>query len=88
MFIKTNQSFVLDVAIPFGPNIKYQNYTKEPNIKDFLTLKNILEILKSLECAMYQNSFMPVVIINKIVSLSNIPSKKILEVFSKEILEK
>ncbi|WP_104706008.1 DNA double-strand break repair nuclease NurA, partial [Helicobacter suis] len=88
MFIKTNQSFVLDVAIPFGPNIKYQDYIKKPNIKDFLTLKDILETLKSLECDMYQNSFMPIVMANKKVSLSNIPSKKILEVFSKEMLEK
>lgn len=82
-----NLSFVLDVAVPFDENVKYKDYIKSPNINDFLSLKSVLGALFELECNLYPMSFIPIAIINKIISLSNVPSKKILTIFSKEALQ-
>ena len=88
MFVKVdrNLSFLLNVVVPFGENIQYKEYIKQPNISDFLNLKDILEILVKIKCDMYDKSFIPVAMINKLVSLSNIPSKKLLTIFSKDIV--
>ena len=83
-----NLSFVLDVAVPFGLNDSYKQYINNPKITDFLCLKSVLEILFRLKCDLYQNStpmaFVPIALINKLVSISNVPSKKILTIFSKD----
>lgn len=48
----------------------------------------MLNILFKLKCDLYQNSapmaFVPIALINKLVSISNVPSKKILTIFSKD----
>lgn len=89
MFVKKNSDlcFVLDVAIPFGIESNYEEYIQNPNLDDFLNLQNILHILLSLKCDLYDSSFIPVAVINKLISLSNIPSKKILSIFTKDILK-
>lgn len=93
MFVKKdeNLSFVLDVAVPFGLDTAYKDYIKSPKISDFLCLKSILEILFKLKCDLYQNSapmaFVPIALINKLVSISNIPSRKILTIFSKDKIQ-
>ena len=78
MFVRKEKelSFVLDVA----------DYIKQPKIEDFLSLNNILEVLFRLKCDLYEKSFIPIAMVNKLVSLSNIPSKKILTIFSQEKL--
>lgn len=88
MFVRKekNLSFVLDVAIPFGENIKYRDYIKQPKFEDFLSLKSILEVLFQLKCDLYEKSFIPIAMVNKLVSLSNVPSKKILTMFSRDKL--
>ncbi|NDJ27821.1 DNA double-strand break repair nuclease NurA [Campylobacter sp. MIT 19-121] len=88
MFVKKdkNTSFVLDVALPFGIRVKYEDYIKNPSFDDFLCLKEILEVLFQLECNLYKNSFIPTTMINRFVSLSNIPGKKILTMFSKALM--
>ncbi|TLD86187.1 DNA double-strand break repair nuclease NurA [Helicobacter sp. MIT 05-5294] len=88
MFVRKEKelSFVLDVAIPFDESVKYKDYIKQPKIEDFLSLKNILEILFQLKCDLYDKSFIPIAMVNKLVSLSNIPSKKILTIFSRDKL--
>ncbi|WP_240451781.1 DNA double-strand break repair nuclease NurA [Helicobacter sp. L8] len=83
MLVKSDRAFVLDVAIPFGLDMAYQQYLENPRIGDFLTLKNILEILKDLKCDLYQQSFIPIVMLNKLVSIANIPAQRILKSFSK-----
>ncbi|BCZ17411.1 hypothetical protein NHP190003_06930 [Helicobacter sp. NHP19-003] len=88
MFVKSDRAFVLDVAIPFGLHKQYPNYLENPHIEDFLTLKNILEILKSLRCDLYQQSFIPIVMLNKLVSISNAPGQRILKSFALEVLNK
>lgn len=88
MFVRKEKelSFVLDVAIPFDESITYKDYIKQPKIEDFPSLKNILEVLFRLKCDLYEKSFIPIAMVNKLVSLSNIPSKKILTIFSQEKL--
>ncbi|WP_120946225.1 DNA double-strand break repair nuclease NurA [Helicobacter labacensis] len=83
MLVKSDRAFVLDVAIPFGLDMAYQHYLENPRIGDFLTLKNILEVLKELKCDLYQQSFIPIVMLNKLVSISHIPGRRILKSFSK-----
>lgn len=93
MFVKKdeNLSFVLDVAVPFGLDTAYKDYIKSPKISDFLCLKSILEILFRLKCDLYQNAtpmaFVPIALINKLVSISNVPSRKILTIFSKDKIQ-
>ncbi|CCB80200.1 conserved protein [Helicobacter bizzozeronii CIII-1] len=88
MLVKSDRAFVLDIAIPFGLDIKYRHYLENPNIEDFLTLKDILEILKDLRCDMYQQSFVPVVMLNQLVSISDKPGQRILKSFSLEALNR
>ena len=93
MFVRVdeNLSFVLDVAVPFGLDTAYKDYIKSPKISDFLCLKSILEILFKLKCDLYQNSapmaFVPIALINKLISISNVPSRKILTIFSKDKIQ-
>ncbi|WP_104695718.1 DNA double-strand break repair nuclease NurA [Helicobacter salomonis] len=88
MLVKSDRAFVLNVAVPFGLDMTYQHYLENPNIEDFLALKNILEILKDLRCDMYQQSFVPVVMLNKLVSISDKPGQRILKSFSLELLDR
>lgn len=90
MLVKNDKNlcFVLDIALPFECKIEYKDYIENPKIDDFLSLKSILNILFKLKCDLYQNSsptaFVPIALINKLVSISNIPSKKILSLFAKD----
>ena len=88
MFVRKEKelSFVLDVAIPFDESIIYKDYIKQPKIEDFLSLNNILEVLFRLKCDLYEKSFIPIAMVNKLVSLSNIPSKKILTIDRKSVV--
>lgn len=88
MFVRKKKelSFVLDIVIPFDESRSYKDYIKQPNINDFLSLKSVLEVLFLLKCDLYEKSFIPIAMINKLVSLSNIPSKKILTIFSQKKL--
>ena len=86
-----NMSFVLDVAVPFGFDKDYKSYINNPKIDDFLTLKSILDILFKLKCDLYQNAtpmaFVPIAMINKLISISNVPSRKILTLFSRDKIQ-
>jgi len=60
--------------------------THEPNIKpiesDFRNLQTILTNIEKLKCDMYDNSLIPVALANKLVSLANHPSSRILQKFA------
>ncbi|MDD7704450.1 MAG: hypothetical protein SOW03_01050, partial [Campylobacter sp.] len=79
-------AFVLDISIPFGTNAQYGKYIENPNINDCLNIQNILQLLFKLKCNMYDKSFIPIAILNKLVSLSSVPGKKILTMFTKDEL--
>jgi hypothetical protein len=54
-----------------------------PSEKDIRNLHVVLEIIERMRCDMYDNALLPVALANKLVSLSDHPSAKILERFAK-----
>lgn len=59
-----------------------------PKKEDFKNIDIILTNIKKLKCDMYDNSLLPVTLVNKLVSLADHPSSIILEKFAKESMSK
>ncbi len=59
-----------------------------PKKEDFKNIDVILTNIKKLKCDMYDNSLLPITLVNKLVSLADHPSSVILEKFAKESLSK
>jgi hypothetical protein len=60
-----------------------------PRFEDLPNLQVILTNVEKLKCDMYDNALMPVALANKLISLSQYPSSKILQRFATaEILDK
>lgn len=57
-----------------------------PTYGDFLNLTEVLSVLGTLRCSMYDNALIPVALANKLVSLSEFPSSRILETFAKDAI--
>lgn len=58
-------------------------YTGAPKPEDVPHLDEILSLVGELKCSMYDNALIPVALANKLVSLSDFPSKRILGTFAK-----
>ena len=58
--------------------------TPHPIKTDFKNLDVILLNLEKLKCDMYENALFPVALVNKLVSLSDHPSSKILKKFASD----
>ena len=58
----------------------------DPKPSDFHNLHQILENIEKLRCDMYDNSLLPISVVNKLVSLSNHPSAVLLEKFARASL--
>ncbi|MGB7442530.1 MAG: hypothetical protein WA919_15810 [Coleofasciculaceae cyanobacterium] len=56
----------------------------EPKLSDLFNASNCLYHVSRLKCHMYDNALVPVALVNKLVSLADHPSKKILSVFAKD----
>ncbi len=54
-----------------------------PASSDLINFETILHNVAKLKCHMYDNALVPVALVNKLVSLSDHPSSKILRVFAK-----
>jgi hypothetical protein len=54
-----------------------------PKAADLRNMHSVLQILERLRCDMYDNALIPIALANKLVSLSDHPSGKILERFAK-----
>lgn len=54
----------------------------DPKIEKFQNLETILNSLDQLKCDMYNNSLVPIALVNHLVSLANHPSSVILEKFA------
>jgi hypothetical protein len=54
-----------------------------PTEKDIRNLNSVLQVIERMRCDMYDNALLPVALANKLVSLSDHPSAKILERFAK-----
>jgi len=55
----------------------------EPTVQDVPCLADVLTHVEQLKCDMYENALLPIALANKLVSLSAVPSSKILESFAK-----
>ena len=56
----------------------------EPNLSDYINLSIVLNNIAYLKCDLYYNSLVPVVLANKLVSLSDHPSADILKSFAQQ----
>jgi hypothetical protein len=63
-------------------------FTPKPSFDDFLNLSDVLGVLGELRCSMYDNALIPVALANRLVSLSDFPSQRILEVFARESVKR
>ena len=54
-----------------------------PTVNDIPNLYEILTHIEQLKCDMYENALLPITLANRLVSLSNIPSSKILAKFAR-----
>lgn len=62
-----------------------RTYKAEPEPSDIPYLQEILALLTELRCSMYDNALIPVALANKLVSLSEFPSQRILTTFVRQI---
>ena len=59
-----------------------------PQKECFPSIDNILSILSEMKCDMYDDSLIPISLANRLVSLSQFPSSRILNAFTKSTLSK
>lgn len=65
--------------------IPARTYTPEPKPTDIPHLHEVLALIAELRCSMYDNALIPVALANKLVSLSDFPSQRILTTFARQI---
>ena len=65
--------------------IPARSYKSEPTPADIPHLHEILALIGELRCSMYDNALIPVALANKLVSLSDFPSQRILTTFARQI---
>jgi hypothetical protein len=76
LIFKTSAGGMYVVTVPTAQLIT------SPTRRDFQNLDAILSNIEMLRCDMYDNSLIPVALANKLVSLANHPSSKILQRFA------
>jgi hypothetical protein len=59
-------------------------YTGDPNPAEIPRLDQLLSLVSELRCGMYDNALIPVALANKLVSLSDFPSQRILTNFVRQ----
>jgi hypothetical protein len=62
-------------------------FQQTPTYEQFFNLTEVLGVLGTLRCSMYDNALIPVALANKLVSLSEFPSSRILETFAKAAVQ-
>lgn len=65
--------------------IPAKKYIAEPKPSDIPHLVEVLTLIGELHCSMYDNALIPVALANKLVSLSDFPSQRILTAFARQI---
>lgn len=63
-----------------------QGFKPAPTGADFLNLTAVLSALSELRCSMYDNALIPVALANRLVSLADVPSARILETFARDVV--
>ncbi|OLE97121.1 MAG: hypothetical protein AUG75_12040 [Cyanobacteria bacterium 13_1_20CM_4_61_6] len=61
-----------------------RSYSANPKPEDLPHLNEILALIGELRCSMYDNALIPVALANKLVSLSDFPSQRILTAFARQ----
>lgn len=79
LIFKARNGSVYVVTIP----VRDENVILHPKHIDFKNLDVILLNLEKLKCDMYDNSLVPIALVNHLVSLANHPSSILLEKFAK-----
>lgn len=81
IIFKTRHNNMYVVSIPV-PKLQIA-----PSLDDIPNLNEILTHIEQLKCDMYENALLPIALANRLVSLSNIPSSKILAKFAKSTIK-
>jgi hypothetical protein len=81
IMFKTETDDVLIAVIPV------KEYKENNTADELINAETCLNTVSKLRCNMYDDSLVPVVIINKLVSIAAMPSANILEKFTKSILK-
>lgn len=76
LIFKTRGGRVYVMSLPTKEVLAY------PTLNDFENLPEILTNIEKLRCDMYDNALVPVALANKLVSLANHPSSRILQKFA------
>lgn len=64
--------------------IPARSFMADPKPSDIPHLEEVLALIAELRCSMYDNSLIPVALANKLVSLSDFPSQRILTTFAQK----
>jgi hypothetical protein len=80
LIFKTPSGGMYVVSIPTTETLTH------PQNSDFKNLHTILTNIDKLKCDMYDNALLPVALANKLVSLANVPSSRILQRFAIETM--
>ncbi len=78
LIFKTSQGGMHVISLPTN------DINPNPKASDFRNLQVALTNIEKLKCDMYDNALLPVALANKLVSLANVPSSRILQRFSKK----
>jgi hypothetical protein len=76
LIFKTQEGNMFVVSLPTKDKLAY------PKLNDFRNLEITLTNLEKLKCDMYDNALLPVALANKLVSLAQFPSSRILQRFA------
>jgi hypothetical protein len=78
LIYKAADTSVYVASVPTG------QFNPTPSFSDFPNLDQILSVVGKLRCSMYDNALIPIALVNKLVSLSDFPSSRILETFARD----
>jgi NurA domain len=75
--------FKSDRGDVFVATVPTQSFKAAPTFDDLLNGAEVLRVTSELRCSMYDNALIPVVLVNRLVSLADVPSSEILKRFVK-----
>jgi hypothetical protein len=61
-------------------------FNPSPKFADFYNIADVLRTTSKLRCSMYDNALMPVALVNRLVSLADVPTSDILAKFARDRL--
>ncbi|MGH7282910.1 MAG: NurA domain-containing protein [Polyangiaceae bacterium] len=80
IIFKGEASEMYVATVPLG------EFKRTPSLTDFYNLGDVLRTTSRLRCSMYDNALMPVALVNRMVSLADVPTSDILSKFARDRL--